>query len=348
MIKKKQNMVFKGGVNLFDAYKIRFCNIVEEISSDNPPEVFNFTLPSEQSVKHIIVTLCPTEPWALPNWVTLGHKTTVFFDKIKELQTTIFPEAKCSVVITNNETEHISAAKEYAAMNEWLEVFVIDAKYPYDDPVVLSKAILNKDINFGQDTLSQGILVFDAQTALAIHKSRILNKSVNSRFIALSGTGLKENEFIKVQLGTTLEKILKNRVKETAPYRVFINGPLRGMEVNDFAQKIGWTVNDIVVLAAQDKKEMFPMINTDRLHFTTNLLGELRACVYCNFCDDICPVNLEPALYHQAYNRGEKQKVRSYDIEKCIECGLCSFACPSKIELLRIIKECKSPDVQKA
>lgn len=344
MIKKKQNRVLKGGVNLFDTYTIHFCNIVEEVSSDSPPESFNFALPDEQSVKHIIVTLCPMEPWALPNWVTLGHKTTVFLDKIKEIKTTLFPEAKCSVVVNNNETEHISAAKKYAVANEWMEVFIIEAKYPHDDPVVLSKAILNMEVNFGQDMLSQGILFLDAQTISAIHKSRVLNKNVDSRFIALSGTGLKENEFINVQLGTSVEKIIRNRMKESSHCRVFVNGPLRGKELKDFTQKIDWKVDNIVVLEAQDKKVMFPVINTDRLHFTTNLLGELRTCVYCNFCDDICPVNLEPALYYHCYNRGEKQKARLYNMEKCIECGLCSFVCPSKIELLRIIKECKLPD----
>jgi len=341
VIKKKQNRVFKGGVNLFDTYSIPFCNIFEEISSDLPPELFNLALPDKQSVKHIIATLCPTEPWALPNWVILGHKTTVFLDKIKEIKTSLFPEAKCSVVISNNETEHISAAKEYAVANEWMEVFAIEAKYPHDDPVVLSKAILNREVNFGQDTLSQGILILDAQTISAIHKSRVLNDNVDSRFIALSGTGLKENEFINVQLGTSVEKIIKNRMKESARCRVFVNGPLRGKEINDFTQRIDWTVNNIVVLEVQDTKVMFPMINTDRLHFTTNLLGDVRACVYCNFCDDICPVNLEPALYYHCYKRGEKQRARLYNLEKCIECGLCSFVCPSKIELLRIIKECK-------
>ena len=122
---------------------------------------------------------------------------------------------------------------------------------------------------------------------------------------------------------------------------MFVNGPLHGREITDLSQKMDWPINNIVVLEDLNQKVMFPMFKSDELVLTTNMLGESRQCVYCNFCDDICPVNLEPALYYHSYKRGEKHKARLYNLEKCIECGLCSFICPSKLELLQVIKECK-------
>ena len=346
MLMGKETIGFKGGFNLLDAYPVKFCNIIEEISSDGIPETFQFHVP-DQKVEHVIVNLCPTEPWALPNWVILKHKTTAFLTVLKEIKNSYFSGARFYIAINEKEDRSVEDAKNFACNEDWMGVISLYAKYPQDDPVVLTKVILGMDVNFGQDTKSFGVLILDAQTVSAMYENCILRKDVNSRFIVLSGTGLKENEIINVQLGMSIEKILKNKVKDESKYRVFINGPLRGKEITDFSQKIDWSINHIVVLEEKNRKVMFPMIKSDELILTTNLLGELRRCIYCNYCDDICPVDLEPALYYHSYIRGEKHKARLYNLGKCIECGLCSFICPSKLELLQIIKECKALDKAK-
>ncbi|MBE7444362.1 MAG: 4Fe-4S dicluster domain-containing protein [Planctomycetia bacterium] len=346
MLMGKETGGFKGGFDLLDTYPLKFCNIVEEISSDGTPEIYHFPVPT-QKVEHVIVSLCPTEPWALPNWVILKHKTAAFLTVLKEIKNSYFPDARFYIAINEKETRTVADAKNFACNEDWMSVFPIYPKYPHDDPIVLTKVILNLDADFGQDMESLGVLILDAQTVSALYESLILKKNVNSRFIVLSGTGLKENEILNVQLGTTIEKVLRNKVKELVRHRVFINGPLRGQEITDLSQKTDWSINHLVVLEEKDRKVILPMFKSDELLLTTNVLGELRRCVSCNFCDDICPVYLEPALYYHSYTRGEKHKARLYNLEKCIECGLCSFICPSKLELLEIIKECKALDNQK-
>ncbi|MCF6157139.1 MAG: 4Fe-4S dicluster domain-containing protein [wastewater metagenome] len=343
MLRRKEKMGFHGGFNLLDTYPLKFCNIIEEIQSDRTPEKFEFHFP-DQKIRHVIVNLCPTEPWALPNWVVLGHKTTAFLDKLYEMKTRYFPEASVSIAINKRETEFVAKAIGYANAADWIKIYTLDPKYPQDDPVMFAKVILGLDINFGQNITTQGIFIFDAQTLLAIYDTCILKNTVNSRLITLSGSGLKENEIVRVRLGTSIDTLLQHRTQEAIKYNIFVNGPLRGREITDISQKIDWSVNNIVVLKDQDSKVIFPMLKSDELAFTTNILGEPRQCVYCNFCDNICPVELEPALYYHSYIRGEKHKARLYHLEKCIECGLCSFICPSKLELLRINKECKALD----
>ncbi len=346
MVIRKKTIGFKGGFNLLDAYPLDFCNIIEDICSDGTPETFQFCMP-DQKIEHVVVNLCPTEPWALPNWVILKHKITEFLTMLKAIKTSYFPEAKVSVAVNEKEARTVADAMNFAGKEDWICVYPLSAKYPQDDPVLLTKVILRMDINFGQATESSGVLILDAQTVSAIYESCVLGKNVASRFITLSGTGLKENEILNIQLGTSIEKILENKVREAIKSRVFVNGPLRGQEITGLSQKIDWSVNHIVVLEENDRKVLFPMVKADELKLTTNVLGELRRCVYCNFCDDICPVDLEPALYYHSYMRGEKHKARLYNLGKCIECGLCSFICPSKLELLEIIRECKAPDRQK-
>lgn len=341
MLTRKETMGFKGGFHLLDAYPLSFCNIIDEISSDGAPDTFQFPVP-DQKVAQVIVNLCPTEPWALPNWVILKHKTTAFLTLVKEIQTRYFPDARFSLAVNEKEERVVDDARLFAGSEDWLRVFPLPAKYPQDDPVILIKVILGVDVNFGQDTAPLGIRVLDAQTVAAMHEQGIMGKDVNARYLVLSGTGLRENEIVHAELGTSVEKLLKNKVRGTGTFRVFMNGPLRGKEITDFSQKIDWSLNNIVVLEEKNRKALFPMFKADELAFTTNVLGEPRRCVYCNFCDDICPVGLEPALYYHSYLRGEKHKARLYHLGKCIECGLCSFVCPSKLELLKMILECKA------
>ena len=340
MLKEKKTLAFKGGLNLLDVYPLRFCSIVESVSSDSAPAVFEFHVPGTK-IEHVIVNLCLVEPWALPNWIILGHKISEFFDKLCEIRTRYFPEATCHLAINNHDGALVAAAREYVNNVGWMKVCALEPKYPQDDPALLAKVLLGRDVRFGSDTASLGILVLDAQTVSAVYASCIRGDKVDSRYIVLSGTGLKENEIIRVQLGTSLEKLIQSRIQGAWKYRVFVNGPLRGMEISDLSREIDWDVNSVVVLKELDSKVVFPMVKSDEMAFTTNVLGEPRECVCCNFCDDVCPVDLEPALFYRSYKRGEKHKAWSYNLERCIECGLCSFVCPSKIELLQIIKECK-------
>ncbi|KKO18393.1 MAG: hypothetical protein DCC43_06785 [Candidatus Brocadia sp.] len=339
---RKETIGFKGGFHLLDAYPVSFCNIIDEISSDGALETFQLPVPAKK-VEQVIVNLCPTEPWALPNWVILKHKTAAFLAMVKEMQTRYFPDARFSLAINEKEERVVEDAKLFAGSEDWIRAVPLAAKYPQDDPIVLIKVLLGMDVTFGQDTMPLGIVTLDAQTVSAIYEQGIRGKNVNSRYLVLSGTGLRENEIIHVELGTSVKKILKNKVRDADAFRVFINGPLRGKEITDFSYTIDWSVNNIVVLEEKNRKVLFPMFKADELAFTTNMLGESRRCVYCNFCDDICPVGLEPALYYHHYVRGEKHKARLYHLGKCIECGLCSFICPSKLELLKIILECKAP-----
>ena len=218
----------------------------------------------------------------------------------------------------------------------------MEAVYPYDAPVLIVKNILGLDIAFGQNTIEHSILLLDPQNVTGIFESYIKETGFNTRLIPISGTGLKDNKILKVKPGTPIKSMLELYVRTDIKYRVFLDGLLNGTEVKDLTQKIDWSTKNIIVIEERDYKTPFPYLNVNELLFTTSLMGELRRCVYCNFCDDICPVNLEPALYWHCYDRGEKHKARTYALEKCIECGLCSFSCPSKLELLQVIRECKS------
>ena len=340
-------MVYKNGFNLLDAYPIKFSDTVETVKYTGDIIAFDFSLP-EEKIENIVVNLCLTEPWALPNSMVLKDGTRDFLSKLENIRDKYFPESNVHVIISSGDTIIVEQSKQYIGQKGWLHVHTLEPIYPNDAPVVLLKKILGLDIAYGQNTIEAGVLLLEPQTIFGIylhHMRKYKNgddEEFNIRLIPISGTGLTENKVLKVLSGTPIQNLLNGNTRENIKYRVFVDGPLNGVEVEDLTQEIDWSTRNIVVLEEKDYKVPFPFIKINELLFTTSLIGELRNCVYCNYCDDICPVGLEPALFWHSHRRGEKHKARLYALEKCIECGLCSYICPSKLELFRVIKECKA------
>lgn len=341
MRKKRDNKVYKKGFNLFESYPITFSENVETIGYDGHAETFHIPSP-DPKVENIIISLCPTEPWALPNSIAIENNAQEFFSRLDSVRKQLFEESCFHIAISAHERDLINDVQGFRGYGDWLHTYLLDPIYPHDDPVILSNEILGVDLAFGQDSVEMGVLFLDAQTVNGIFELHIQGNKYSTRLIPLSGTGLVKNKILKVTPGTPLRALLEGNIKEDITYRAFIDGPLQGSEVTDLSQKVHWSTKNIVVLEEKDYKTPFPFVKLDKLLFTTSLMGELRRCVYCNYCDDICPVGLEPALYWHCFTRGEKQRAHHYRLEKCIECGLCSFICPSKLELLQAIKDCKS------
>jgi electron transport complex protein RnfC len=333
-------MVYKKGFDLIKAYPIEFSEEIVSVRYNGQTENFSFSFP-EKKVEHIIINLCPTEPWALPNWAILKGSTVTLLHKLEKVRSEYFPDSQCRVVVDRREDDLINDLIRYGKKKEWLHTYSMKPVYPFDAPVLILKNVLGLRISFDENIIDHGVLLLEPQTIADIYEHYIRKKETTTRLIPISGTGLNENRILKVKPGTPVEAVLGKYIKADIKYRVFFDGPLNGVEIEDLTQAIDWSVKNIVVMEEKDYKTPFPYIRTNELRFTTSLRGELRRCVYCNFCDDICPVNLEPALYWHCYSRGEKQKARTYALEKCIECGLCSFICPSKLELLQVIRECR-------
>ncbi len=75
----------------------------------------------------------------------------------------------------------------------------------------------------------------------------------------------------------------------------------------------------------------------------TNLRGEVRPCISCNYCVEVCPVSVIPhLLFHYVEREIIDEALLKYGIFDCIECNLCTYVCPSKITLGQWIKDGKA------
>ena len=73
----------------------------------------------------------------------------------------------------------------------------------------------------------------------------------------------------------------------------------------------------------------------------TNVHGGVRPCVQCNYCDEVCPVDLYPFLIWKHVEVDEIEESFRFKPFDCVECGLCDYVCPSKINILSSVKKAK-------
>lgn len=70
--------------------------------------------------------------------------------------------------------------------------------------------------------------------------------------------------------------------------------------------------------------------------------GEVRACVNCGTCSQICPVDILPQFTMKCLVADEVEEALAHGLLDCAECGLCTYACPSKIELREVLRAAKA------
>ena len=68
------------------------------------------------------------------------------------------------------------------------------------------------------------------------------------------------------------------------------------------------------------------------------LRGQQRYCISCGYCDQVCPVDLEPQQLWKLVDIGEVEEAASLGLMRCVECGLCTYVCPAKIEITEDLK----------
>ena len=83
------------------------------------------------------------------------------------------------------------------------------------------------------------------------------------------------------------------------------------------------------------------VLNRGPLAADTNTHGELRACIGCNYCPSVCPVEILPQLTYKCILADDVDGALTHGLLDCVECGLCSYVCPAKIDLVDVLKKAR-------
>ncbi|HZJ89360.1 MAG TPA: RnfABCDGE type electron transport complex subunit C [Bacilli bacterium] len=168
-----------------------------------------------------------------------------------------------------------------------------------------------------------GVVVNNAQTAVAVHKALAKGEVITSRLITVSGNAVVNPGNIVVPIGTLAEDVLKQfEIRKDLEYYLLPGGPMTSKSARNatFALQV---VHGGLTLLEKVKFRTVP-------------------CLRCGDCTTNCPVGLQPVEIKLAFEARDMVRLAKLETARCVDCGLCSYVCPSKIEVSDIVSKAKT------
>ncbi len=123
---------------------------------------------------------------------------------------------------------------------------------------------------------------------------------------------------LKVRLGTPIMELIEQcGGLKSQPYKVIINGLIKGISISDLNTPVTSEVKSITLLSR------FAVSDQKQIH-----------CIRCGNCHRACPAGLQPdKIFSAFFFHTEIPEAVKKSISKCTICGTCNMSCPSRLPL---------------
>jgi electron transport complex protein RnfC len=287
--------------------------------------------PEGKTIDTIIVNGAECEPYSTSDFRTMVEYADEIIEGIKIIDG-VFNAERIFIGIEDNAKEAGEALEKAAAGYDKVEVKVLPSQYPQGSEKQLIENCTGRQIPAGGLPADIGCVVSNVGTFQQIYRAVRLGKPMVERVATISGTPIKEPKNLLVRLGTPIDDLIDQCGGfQEAPRKVIHGGPMMGKAIKDGGIPISKGTTHVTFMSADEVNE-----------------NERIDCIRCSECLNVCPVNLQPILISNAYERGDIDKAQELGAMDCIECGNCSYICPSKIPLLSNIRKAKTAIKEKA
>jgi len=291
----------------------------------------------------VIVSMMRLDPFETRGDVQIRKRMSEFKRGLEQLQS-LLEYQPIYLVFPDVQTAFARRVREQLRGYAFIRIVLLPLKYPADNFELLVRRLgLKRDREAPVWALSvAGVLAVDrALTSLLPSTVRI---------ISLGGPEVEEPRHLKVMPGYPLKDILKSHF-DNKGIRVVNGGVMTGEALRPDQLGVDAECAGLTVLAEHSRRELLGFLRpgADRRSYgrcflsslrsvlpqklDTALRGELRPCISCGYCEEVCPARIMPHLIHKALYRDELDEAEKLRIDLCVRCGLCSYVCPSKIDL---------------
>ncbi len=329
------------------------------------PTRFNSSVIVPEEVENVIIQGVGSQVHNLSLDVLLKGEGLSHFIKGLKILKKMMAGARFHLVLNISQKSLIKSVSQLLPTDDSINFFTVPGKYPVERDEVLTPLLLEAGFPYGYCTANVGVIVLDIQAVLHVYEAVVEGKPLIERTIALCGPGFMEKPHVKARIGSSLEHVIKGEVNADKNLRFVLNSSLTGESLSDSSLPIDRTFTTIIALLEENEREFLffgrPGFRKDSYSRTclsilfrknsrmfqkscgTNIHGERRPCIFCTFCEEVCPVGIIPhLLFHYVEKDVIDETLLTYKIFNCVECNLCSYVCPSKIPVAQYIKEGKA------
>ncbi len=229
---------------------------------------------------------------------------------------------KAVIGIEDNKHDAVELFKRLTADEKEIQVAALQVKYPQGGEKQLISAILNREVPKNGLPMDVGVVVNNVGTVFAIYEAIQHNKPLIERVVTVTGKKLDNPSNFWVKIGTPIKDLIEEVGGMPEGTRKIINGgPMMGKAIKNTDVPVTKGTSGILI------------VNEDEA-----CRGEVKNCIRCGECVNVCPMGLEPHLLMNLTEKGMYEKAAQEDIMTCIECGSCSYVCPSNRPLLDYIR----------
>ncbi|MBD1262373.1 electron transport complex subunit RsxC [Maribacter polysiphoniae] len=229
---------------------------------------------------------------------------------------------KAVIGIEDNKHDAVELFKRLTADEKEIQVAALQVKYPQGGEKQLISAILGREVPKNGLPMDVGVVVNNVGTIFAIYEAIQHNKPLIERVVTVTGKKLDNPSNFWVKIGTPIKDLIEEVGGMPEGTRKIINGgPMMGKAIKNTDVPVTKGTSGILIV---DEDEA--------------CRGEVKNCIRCGECVNVCPMGLEPHLLMNLSEKGMYEKAAQEDIMTCIECGSCSYVCPSNRPLLDYIR----------
>jgi len=178
------------------------------------------------------------------------------------------------------------------------------------------------------------------------------------RTVVVAGGGANVQQHLATRMGVPLRLVAEESPDVPGRRSRFIAGGLFSGYSSERDSFLGLFETAVIIMPEGDEKELFGFarpgfhkpshsraflssLNRDPLLMDCGMHGEVRACINCGYCSDVCAVDILPQFTLKSILAGEVEESLAHGLLDCVSCGLCTYVCPSKIDLCESLQRAR-------
>ena len=277
------------------------------------------------SIETLILNGAECEPYITCDAMLMQEQSRKIIDGANIMRHVLLAE-KCVIALEDNKLAAYTALVNslHESEQEYINIVKIPTLYPAGGEKQLIKTITGKEVPSHGLPINIGVVCHNVATASAVADAVLEGKPLISRYVTITGEGVKKPMNLNVLFGTPFSELIDFCERNAKAEQFIMGGPMMGFEVESDNVPVIKTSNCILV-QAKNKKPEFVM-----------------PCIRCGNCAEVCPAQLLPQQLYWYAKAKNFDKVQDYNLFDCIECGCCSYVCPSHIPLVQYYRFAKT------